>query len=137
AVQAAVRAPVIVPAGNKAVLTLADGSHIVLDSAADGRLASQGNMQVIKIAGGQLAYRPPAAMADAGAPLLYNEIVTPRGGFYELILPDGSKVWLDAASSLRFPTTFSGAQRLVELSGEAYFDIAPNKDQPFMITTQG
>jgi transmembrane sensor len=134
--------PVIIPAGNKAVLTLADGSHIVLDSAADGQLASQGGMRVIKLAGGKLAYKAggsegskaSAAMEDHP---LYNEIATPRGGFYELLLPDGSKVWLDAASSLRYPTAFTGANRSVELTGEGYFEVAPHPQQPFLITTQG
>ena len=125
--------PVIIPAGSKAVLTLADGSHIVLDSAADGKLASQGRMQVIKLGGGQLAYKGDGT-AD---PILYNEIATPRGGFYELILPDGSRVWLDAASSLRYPTAFNGSSRTVELTGEAYFEVAPNARQPFLINTQG
>ena len=135
--------PVIIPAGNKAVLTLADGSQIVLDSAADGPLAKQGGMQVIKIGGGQLAYtatKPGTVSGTFGAGdghPLYNEISTPRGGFYELQLPDGSKVWLDAASSLRFPTAFSGASRSVELTGEAYFEVAPRSQQPFLITTQG
>lgn len=135
--------PAIIPAGNKAVLTLADGSHIVLDSAANGPLARQGGMQVIKLAGGQLAYTATKAGTVAGTISagdehpLYNEISTPRGGFYELQLPDGSKVWLDAASSLRFPTAFSGASRSVELTGEAYFEVAPRSQQPFLITTQG
>lgn len=143
---APVAAPVvhagIVPAGNKAVLTLADGSHIVLDSAANGPLASQGGMRVIKLSGGALAYKTgspgagiPTGSADGS--LLYNEIATPRGGFYELLLPDGSKVWLDAASSLRYPTTFRGTSRSVELNGEAYFEVAPHPAQPFLITTQG
>lgn len=136
-----IKPAVITPASDKAILTLADGKRIVLDSAANGTLASQGRMQVIKLSGGQLAYSPSGKSADGehagSAPLLYNEIATPRGGFYQLILPDGSKVWLDAASSLRFPTAFAGNTRAVELTGEAYFDIAPNKDQPFMITTQG
>jgi ferric-dicitrate binding protein FerR (iron transport regulator) len=127
--------PVIIPAGNKAVLTLADGSHIVLDSVANGRLASQGSMQVIKLSTGRLAYQP--APGPAGDPVLYNEIATPRGGFYELILPDGSRVWLDAASSLRYPTAFNGTSRTVELTGEAYFQVAPNPGQPFLINTQG
>ncbi|HEV2481313.1 MAG TPA: FecR family protein [Puia sp.] len=135
--------PVIIPAGNKAVLTLADGSHIVLDSAAEGTLARQGGVQVIKLAGGQLLYKnaqPGLVSAPSGAVdahPLYNEITTPRGGFYELLLPDGSKVWLDAASSLRFPTAFTGASRCVELTGEAYFEVAPGPQQPFLITTQG
>ncbi len=153
AAQAVAKAPVIVPAGDRAVLTLADGTRIVLDSAANGRLASQGNTQVLKLAGGQLAYRvgemghggPGVGPAGSGTgsagsgvpPLLYNEIATPRGGFYRLILPDGSAVWLDAASSLRYPTAFTGKQRSVELSGEAYFEIAPRSDQPFLITTRG
>jgi transmembrane sensor len=138
-----VPAAAIGPAGGKAVLTLADGQRIVLDSAANGKLASQGAIQVIKLGSGQLAYRPAkggdGVIVKAGLsdPLPYDEIATPRGGFYQLILSDGSKVWLDAASSLRFPATFSGAERLVELNGEAYFEIAPNKDHPFMITTQG
>lgn len=146
-VRAAVAQSVIIPAGNKAVLTLGDGSHIVLDSAVDGQLASQGGMRVIKLAGGQLAYKAgaradgSAAAATAAAAAdehpLYNEIATPRGGFYELLLPDGSKVWLDAASSLRFPTAFTGASRPVELTGEAYFEVAPHPEQPFLITTQG
>lgn len=138
--------PVIIPAGNKAVLTLADGSHIVLDSAAVGQLASQGGMRVIKLAGGQLAYKAGARADGSGVSAasagiedhpLYNEIATPRGGFYELLLPDGSKVWLDAASSLRYPTAFTGANRSVDLTGEGYFEVAPHPQQPFLITTQG
>jgi transmembrane sensor len=128
--------PPVVPAGNKAILTLADGSHIVLDSAANGRLASQGSVQVVKLSGGRLAYTVGNA-ASGDEPLLYNEIATPRGGFYELILPDGSKVWLDAASSLRFPTAFKGASRSVELTGEAYFEVVANPHEPFLINTQG
>ena len=137
----AIKPAAISPASDKAILTLADGTHIVLDSAANGTLASQGKMQVIKLSGGRLAYSPAGQSVGtdqaAGTPLLYNVIATPRGGFYQLQLPDGSKVWLDAASSLRFPTAFAGNTRAVELTGEAYFDITPNKNQPFMITTQG
>jgi len=149
-----VSAPVIIPASDKAVLTLADGTRIVLDSAANGRLASQGHTEVVKLPNGRLAYQAAGAgghgtggagtgaageeTAGAGAdPLLYNEIATPRGGFYQLILPDGSTVWLDAASSLRYPTAFTGKERSVELTGEAYFNIAPHHDQPFVIHSQG
>jgi ferric-dicitrate binding protein FerR (iron transport regulator) len=134
---------VITPASDKAILTLADGSHIVLDDAANGNLARQGNTQLVKMAGGQLAYHPAAGdpattdPASQQAPMTYNEMTTPRGGFYQLVLPDGSKVWLDAASSIRFPTAFTGKDRLVELNGEAYFEIAPNAQQPFLINSNG
>jgi transmembrane sensor len=130
-----VKAPVIVPAGNRATLTLADGRRVVLDSAADGNLTVQGNTQVIKLAGGQLVYRDGAG--STAAAMTYNVMTTPRGGYYQVILPDGSKVWLDAASSLRYPTAFSGKDRAVELSGEAYFEIAPRADQPFLVTSNG
>ncbi len=148
-VKAPAAPPVIIPAGNKAVLTLANGSRVTLDSAADGLLAKQGGVLVVKLAGGQLAYKAPKpgtvlgdlAASGTSAPAddrpLYNEIATPRGGFYELLLPDGSKVWLDAASSLRFPTAFNGPSRQVDLTGEAYFEVAPNPRQPFLINTQG
>ncbi|HEY4289044.1 MAG TPA: FecR family protein [Puia sp.] len=147
AAKAQLSQPVIVPAGNKAILTLADGSRIVLDSVSDGKLTDQGNTRVVKLAGGQLAYQVekagpsrsfgPSGKAATPGELSYNEIATPRGGFYQLILPDGSKVWLDAASSLRYPTAFTGKDRSVELTGEAYFEIASNTNQPFLITTRG
>jgi len=147
-VKAPVAPAVIIPAGNKAVLTLANGSRVTLDSAADGLLAKQGGVLVVKLSGGQLAYKAPKPgtvlgdLAATGTPApadhpLYNEIATPRGGFYEVLLPDGSKVWLDAASSLRFPTAFNGPSRQVDLTGEAYFEVAPNPRQPFLINTQG
>ena len=123
------------PASDKAILTLANGTRIVLDNAANGNLAQQGNTRVVKLAGGQLAYQ--AGATDPQAPPVYNEMTTPRGGYYQLVLPDGSKVWLDAASSVRYPTAFTGTTRSVELSGEAYFEIAPNASQPFLITSNG
>jgi transmembrane sensor len=129
----------IVPAGTKATLTLANGSRIVLDSAANGSLAQQGGTRVIKLDNGRLAYQggvaggAGAGGVDGGDATLYNEISTPRGGFYELVLSDGTKVWLDVASSLRFPTAFKGKERTVELTGEAYFEIAPKADQPFFV----
>ena len=129
------RSAVISPASNKAILTLANGTQIVLDSAVNGKLATQGNMQVVKLAGGQLAYE--AGGNSAATEQLYNEVSTPRGGYYQLILPDGSKVWLNAASSVRYPIAFTGKERSVELSGEAYFEIVPNASQPFSITDNG
>jgi transmembrane sensor len=123
----------IVPGGNKAVLTLSDGSTIVLDSAASATmLATQGNTHIIKLNSGQLAYQN-AQNVIAGIPQLYNTIETPKGGQYEIILPDGSHVWLNAASSLRFPAAFTGKERDVELTGEAYFEVVKSPGQPFKV----
>ncbi|HET6254043.1 MAG TPA: FecR family protein [Puia sp.] len=120
------------PGGNRAVLVLASGRSIVLDSAGAGMLAVQGGMKVIKLNNGQLQYRA-AADATADSAPVYNTITTPRGGQYELILQDGTKVWLNSESSLRFPTAFVGKERSVELSGEAFFEVAPHAVNPFKI----
>jgi len=127
----------IPPATTKATLTLANGSRIILDNAAIGHLAQQGNTVVIKLNDGQLAYEAAKTGAPVASDPSYNEITTPRGGFYQLTLPDGSRVWLDAASSLRFPTAFTGKERMVELTGEAYFEIEPKAAQPFLVKTGG
>jgi len=119
------------PGGNKAILTLSDGSSIVLDSAGDGTLSTQGNTRVLKLANGRLAYRP--AQGGNGGPL-FNTISTPKGGQYQVELPDGSRVWLDANSSLRFPTAFSGDAREVQLSGEAFFEISRDARRPFLVS---
>lgn len=116
----------IPPGTNKAMLTLADGTVITLDSASNGTLAQQGNTRIIKLDSGRLAYE--GSKAAAGKELLYNTIYTPRGGQYQIALPDGSLAWLNAASSLRFPTIFNG-ERKVEVSGEVYFEIATLSDK--------
>lgn len=121
------------PGGNKAMLTLSDGSSIVLDSAGNGTLSMQGNTKVLKLADGRLSYQAGGA-AGAGNTPLYNMISTPRGGQYQVVLPDGSKVWLDATSSIRFPTSFDEKNREVQLSGEAYFEIASNPQKPFIVS---
>lgn len=121
----------VLPGGNKAILTLSNGSSIILDSAANGLLSQQGQSKVLKLTNGQLAYRPAE---EKTAALLYNTVRTPRGGTYQVTLSDGTKVWLNAASSLRFPTAFPGKERRVEVSGEAYFDVAKNPGQPFRVT---
>lgn len=125
------------PATDKAVLTLANGSQIILDDAANGNLSSQGGTQVIKL-DGELSYN---AVADPNQPVLYNTISTAKGKQYKLVLADGSKVWLNAASSLRFPTSFRGNDRHVTVNGEAYFEIAHQSDKegkkiPFHVTIQ-
>jgi transmembrane sensor len=116
--------------GNKAVLILDNGSTVTLDSARTGVLTTQGNTRVIKLDGGRLAYAGEGTASNA---VLYNTVRTPRGGQYQVALPDGSKVWLNAATTLRFPTAFSGKDRTVELAGEAYFEVAANKNQPFRV----
>ena len=122
----------VLPGTNKAILTLANGSTIVLDSAENGTLARQGNMQVVKLDSGMIAYN--GYQGSGSGENLYNTITTPKGGQYKLILPDGSKVWLNAASALRYPIAFSGSSRSVELlAGEAYLEVAHRASQPFTL----
>lgn len=123
----------IAPGGNKAILTLADGRQIPLDSASNGAIAHQGNVQVIKLSNGQLSYKTDKTNNTGNDELHYNSLITPRGGQFMIILPDGSKVWLNAATSLRYPTAFSGNTREVQLTGEAYFEIAPDAQMPFIV----
>lgn len=122
------------PGGNKAVLTLANGQQIVLDDASKGSVATEGNTQVIKLSGGELAYQA-AKGAAAETEMVYNTITTPRAGQYVVLLPDGSKVWLNAATRLRFPVAFTARERKVEITGEAYFEIVQNARKPFVVTT--
>ncbi|MDR6567296.1 FecR family protein [Chitinophaga ginsengisegetis] len=117
------------PANKKAMLTLADGSTITLDDAANGALGKQGGANIIKKEKGQLAYQA----ADANGAVVYNTLTVPRGGQYQLVLPDGTNVWLNSATSLRYPTSFRGAERKVILQGQAYFEIAANATQPFKV----
>lgn len=122
------------PGINKATLTLADGSKLELNSAKVGVLAKAGHMSVKKTRDGQLIYLiAPSKSADANTPIAFNTINTPVGGQYQVILPDGTKVWLNAASSLKYPTLFKGGQRTVELTGEAYFEVTKNAAMPFYV----
>lgn len=124
------------PGSNKAKLTLADGSVISLDDAQEGALAKQTGITITKTADGQLVYTVLKDAQDLSElPISYNKIETPMGGQYRIDLPDGTKVWLNAASSLRYPTSFSGTDRQVELTGEAYFEVAHNRDMPFKVIT--
>lgn len=122
------------PSGrNTANLTLADGSVISLDDVGNGKIVEQAGIAVVKEADGLLTYR----VKEGGkfAKEQFNTISTPLGGQYKIILPDGTKVWLNAGSSLKYPTSFQGKQRLVTLFGEGYFEVAKDKNMPFKVKT--
>jgi transmembrane sensor len=127
------------PGGNKAVLTLANGTKITLDSAANGAIAQQGNASIIKLANGQIQYNTKGVPEGE---VMMNSMTTPRGGQYQLVLPDGSKVWLNAASSISYPTVFTGTERKVSITGEAYFEVASvqlrsGQKQRFIVDVDG
>ncbi|MDP3469021.1 MAG: FecR domain-containing protein [Daejeonella sp.] len=125
----------IAPGYNKAILTLADGSKISLDDAANGLLASQGNIAITKTENGQIVYENNTIDRTKfmSTRSVINTIQTPKGGKFQVRLPDGSRVWLNSASTLSYPTTFAGNERKVQLKGEAYFEISPNKNIPFRV----
>lgn len=113
------------PGTDKALLTLSDGSVVALDSTGKGQIA--GGNTSIQQQGGMLKYS--AGTHAAG----FNTLTTPRGGQFRVVLPDGTAVWLNAATSLRYPTAFNGNERVVVLRGEAYFEVAKNTDKPFRV----
>ncbi|MFI5139553.1 MAG: FecR family protein [Sphingobacteriales bacterium] len=128
----------IVPGGNKAILTLSNGSTIVLNNAKSGILTRQGNTAVNKTQNGQLVYSANNQQNIGSNPVIvYNTVTTPRGGEYQIVLSDGTKAWLNAASSLKFPTAFQGTARNVEITGEVYFEVAKNKNMPFKVFSNG
>jgi len=127
----------VAPGGNKATLTLANGSIVILDTAAKGKVSQQGNTKILKTGNGQLAYTMDPSGLSHGREQLLNSVTTPRGGQYQLVLADGTRVWLNAASSLRYPVYFTGKERAVELTGEAYFEVAKNPKLPFRVKVNG
>jgi transmembrane sensor len=126
--------PPVVPGSFKARLTLADGSVVILDSAALGKLTTQGSTS-IENKNGQLVYDGKRGVG--GEKVLYNTLTTGRGESYSVVLADGTKVWLNAASSVHYPLNFPGAERLVTVDGEAYFEVAKNQHQPFIVQANG
>ena len=120
------------PGRSRAILTLSNGSTVVLDSIGNGFVTQQSNTQIVKTAKGQLSY---TTLNQNSKELVYNSVSTPRGGQYQLVLPDGTKVWLNAASSIRFPVAFVGKERKVTITGEAYFEVAKDKKKPFIVSS--
>ncbi len=120
-----------VPGTNKAVLELANGTRILLDTAAKGVMVHMDGVTVYKNEAGQIQYKIQSALTSEE--VAYNTITTPNGGQYEVVLHDGSRVWLNAGSSLKYPTAFRGKDRTVTVTGEAYFEVAKNKQMPFKV----
>lgn len=122
------------PGGNKAVLTLANGQKLVLDNTNPGTLIRQGMVDVQRRDTGELVYNVSGISHSVDGPnLSYNTITTPMGGKFKIALSDGTKVWLNAGSSLRYPVAFAGKQRQVWLNGEAYFEVAKQAGKTFLV----
>ena len=129
----------VLPGVNKAVLTLAGGKTIVLDSAATGLLAQQGSSQ-IQNQNGELKYTSAASSDTANnlnSEIIYNTLTTNRGQQFPLTLSDGTKVWLNASSSIRYPVAFNSGERTVEITGEAYFEVIHDSKHPFHVKVNG
>lgn len=116
----------IAPGSNGAVLHLSDGSTLVLDSAGNGTVAMQGPVKVVK-ENGMIKYQ------GGTSEVMYNEVTTDKGKQWRMVLPDGSGVWLNAASSIRYPLSFNGKERIVDITGEVYFEVVHNEAQPFKV----
>lgn len=123
----------IEPGKEGAILTLADGTQVVLDSTGNGIISSQGNAQ-IRLQDNKLVYQADGNITG-DQPVAYNSMTTPKGRQFQLVLPDGSKVWLNAASNIRYPVIFDRTERIVEINGEAYFEVASDKSWPFIVRT--
>jgi ferric-dicitrate binding protein FerR (iron transport regulator) len=117
----------VLPGTNKAVLTLADGTVVTLDSTGHQEIKQGGTM--VQQKNGELQY----AAAGNHAPIGYNTLKVPRGGQFTIVLPDGTQVWLNSSSSLRYPTAFTGDKRIVEMEGQGYFEVKTNARQPFIV----
>ncbi|KAA2243507.1 DUF4974 domain-containing protein [Chitinophaga agrisoli] len=124
----------IVPRGNVATLTLSNGKQIALNDTTEGEVATQSGIHIAKTNNGQLIYSV-SADNTGDEPAGFNIAATPKGGQYKVQLADGTMVWLNAASSLKFPVRFAGKERVVELTGEAYFEVAHEAARPFVVET--
>lgn len=126
----------LAPGRNKAILTLSSGEKISLSDAKNGIIAKENQGIIQKAADGSIVYQGNSS-AGGSQQLVYNTITTPRGGQWPVVLPDGSRVMLNAASSLRYPVAFTNNERVVELTGEAYFEVAHNAAKPFRVVSNG
>ncbi len=130
------QANTIRPGSNKAVLTLADGSEIALSDSGNVHIATQNNTEIRRLQSGSIAYHAVQGRADEQPPV-YNTLTTPRGGKYSLTLADGTLVTLDAASSISYPVVFTGKERRVEITGQAYIEVVHNAARPFRVSVNG
>lgn len=121
------------PGGERATLMLADGRAVILDSTTMGQVATQQGARISKTIGGEIVYTPLVNQGE----IVYNTMITPRGGIYQLRLPDGTRAMLNAASSITFPTAFIGKERKVKITGEVFFDVKTDAGQPFIVETSG
>jgi transmembrane sensor len=124
--QMAVKPAIIVPGRQGAILTLSNGTQLLLDTVKNGIVALQGGVTVA-VVNGSLQYK------GKGAETIYNTMSTPKGRLFQVTLPDGTQVWLNSASSIRYPIAFNGAKRQVAITGEAYFEVKHNARQPFVV----
>ncbi|MGZ3814646.1 MAG: FecR family protein, partial [Mucilaginibacter sp.] len=122
----------VAPGSNKAILTLSNNKQISLTDAKNGTISYEGNQLVKKAPDGTLSYEG-SAMPDNGQSSKYNTVTTPRGGQWPVILPDGTKVMLDAASSIKYPVSFTGNDRTVEITGQVYFEVEHQAKMPFRV----
>lgn len=130
------KADVKAPASNRAMVTLSNGQTVYLDSAGNGQLAMDGNMKLVKLADGQIAYS--GTSNEPVNEIAFNTLTNPRGSkVIDIALSDGSHVWLNAASSIKYPVAFNGKNRTVEVNGEAYFEVTHNAAMPFMVKVNG
>lgn len=123
----------ILPGGNKAVLILPDGSKIDLSGPLNNQKASQNNISAIDAKEGRITY----SVAKQPTKVTYHTISIPRGGQYNILLSDGTRIFLNSESSITFPTAFLGNERMVSLTGEAYFEVAHDKNKPFTVKSNG
>jgi ferric-dicitrate binding protein FerR (iron transport regulator) len=125
---------VAAPTETRAVITLANGSKVYLDSVDNGTIASESNVNVVKTEDGKIAYKPVTLSGVEASTVAYNTLTNPRGSkVIDMTLSDGSHVWLNSNSSIKYPVAFIGKERIVEITGEAYFEVKHNAKQPFKV----